>query len=280
MNATQSLSGLVSDIQRTSVHDGPGLRTTVFLKGCQLCCPWCHNPESVSREPQELFYPEKCIGCGFCEDGCFSGARITSGRRLTVEAIMDEVVQDAPYYGDDGGITVSGGEPLCQPEFTEKLLSAARKQGIHTAIETNFCVPWTIAEPVMNVTDLLMADIKLWDDEEHVKWTGRTNAMVLENLRRADLMNIPIIIRTPVIPGVNDNADSIVPIAKYAKSLANLKYYELLAYHPLGTGKAAALGMTPKPFDIPNMDDMEKLAGAAAVSAGTAIFVGGVKYAG
>ena len=132
-----SNSGLIADIQRCSIHDGPGIRTTVFLKGCPLSCVWCHNPECISPEPQTLFYPEKCIGCGFCAEGCYTGARVTCGREMTPEEVFREIERDAPYYGADGGLTVSGGEPLMQADFCAALLDICKSRGVHRAVETS-----------------------------------------------------------------------------------------------------------------------------------------------
>lgn len=256
--------GMVADLQRCSLHDGPGLRTTVFLKGCQLKCPWCHNPETIAFGPEELYYPEKCIGCGQCASGCFSGARVICGRKMTVREVMEEVRQDAPYYGETGGVTVSGGEPLCQAEFTLSLLEACKAEKIHTAMESNLCFPPEKACPVFERLDLLMADLKLWDAEAHKRWTGETNARVKENLWQAARMGLPIILRTPVVPGVNDAPEQIREIARFAATLSTLLYYELLAYHPLGTGKAAALQKEAQCFAQPTPEQMRMLAATAA----------------
>lgn len=272
------LTGTVTDILRCSVHDGPGLRTTVFLKGCQLHCPWCHNPETISREIETLYYPEKCIGCRQCANGCFSGARVICGRELNVGAVMAEVMQDEPYYGADGGITVSGGEPLCQTEFTVALLDAGRAAGISAALETNLCVPRETAEPVLKKADLLMADLKLWDSAEHKRVTGRGNAQVKENLWLASSLGLPIILRTPVVPGVTDDPESIKRIAGFAAALPTLRYYELLAYHPLGVGKAEALGKKQPRFEQPEKERMEELAALAALE-GVTVLVNGRKTA-
>ena len=266
--------GMVADLQRCSLHDGPGLRTTVFLKGCQLKCPWCHNPETIAFGPEELYYPEKCIGCGQCASGCFSGARVLCGRKMTVEEVMEEVRQDAPYYGETGGVTVSGGEPLCQPEFTLALLQACRAAGIHTAMESNLCFPSEKARPVFVQLNLLMADLKLWDAQAHKRWTGETNGFVKENLWQAAGMGLPIILRTPVVPGVNDRPEQIREIARFAATLATLQYYELLAYHPLGTGKAIALKRETQCFAQPTPEQMRMLA-VAATEQGVRVLVNG-----
>lgn len=258
------MGGIVADLQRSSVHDGPGLRTTVFLKGCQLDCPWCHNPETISPQPEELYYPEKCIGCNQCANGCFSAARVLCGREMSVEDVLAEVALDAPYYGKDGGVTLSGGEPLCQREFALELLRACRERGVHTAMETNLCFPPVYTRSVLAELDLLMADLKFWDPQAHRRWTGQTNGFVKENLWQASGMGLPIILRTPVIPGVNDTTQEISAIARFAAGLETLVYYELLAYHPLGLSKAAALGRETQRFEKPAPAHMQALGEAAA----------------
>lgn len=258
------VTGIIADIQRCSIHDGPGLRTTVFFKGCQLKCEWCHNPETIAPQPQEMFYPEKCIGCGQCDKGCFSGARVTAGSEMTVNDVIKQVEQDVPYYGEDGGVTISGGEPLCQREFALALIEECRKRGINVGMESNLCFPPGVVRPVLERIDLLMADLKLWDTDEHRRWTGMPNGHVKENLWQAVELKLPIILRTPVIPGVNDREDVIGRIAEFAATLPTLKYYELLAYHPLGVDKARAIGMQMRRFETPSADEMRALADIAA----------------
>jgi glycyl-radical enzyme activating protein len=258
------VSGRVVSIQRCSVHDGPGLRTTVFMKGCQLNCPWCHNPESISFSVQEMRYPEKCIGCGECESGCFSGSRTAVGIDMTVADVMMDVAEDEPFYDHDGGVTLSGGEPLCQLPFTLALLDACRLRGINTAMESNLCVSEMTARPALERIDLLMADLKLDSPALHRHWTGMDNALVKANLALAAGMEVPIIVRTPVVPGVNDSSDEIRAIARFAASLRSLRAYELLSYHPLGSGKAAALGAAQAQFSRPTPAIMRVLARIAA----------------
>lgn len=258
------VKGIVADIQRCSLHDGPGLRTTVFFKGCQLNCPWCHNPETISFEPELMRYPDKCIGCGQCETGCFSGARVICGAEVTVEDALKQAEQDAPYYAEDGGVTLSGGEPLCQADFAMALAKACRERGIHVGLESNLCFPPQAARPLLESVDLLMADMKLWDSAEHKRWTGLANGYVKENLWQATELKLPIILRTPVVPGVNDDIRQIRQIAAFAATLPTLRYYELLAYHPLGVDKARALGREARRFDVPKPEQLQALADAAA----------------
>ena len=149
--------GIVADIQRASIHDGPGMRTTVFLKGCPLRCAWCHNPECTSYKPQYMYYHERCIGCGKCEEGCFSGARVICGKEMTVEDVMKEVLLDRTYYAEEGGVTFSGGEPLAQKEFLSALIDACREKHIHCAVETSLIY---YDEDIFKKLDLVMADLK------------------------------------------------------------------------------------------------------------------------
>lgn len=246
--------GMIANIQRCSVHDGPGIRTSIFLKGCNLRCAWCHNPETLSFEAQELFHPELCIGCGMCAEGCFSGARVICGREMTVEEAAREALGDREYYGSDGGVTVTGGEPTCQADFAGALLAYLQEQGIHTAIESNLCCSPEALKKVMQHADLVMADLKIWDGEKHRQYTGAGNERILENFRRIDK---PLIMRTPVICGINDTAEEIGQIAAFAGQLPTLLYYELLPYHPLGLSKGA--GQQQK-FEAPSKAAMESLA--------------------
>ena len=174
------IKGIVADIQRASVHDGPGIRTTVFLKGCPLHCAWCHNPECIDRRPQTMYYPEKCIGCGLCEKGCFSGARVICGKEMSVQEVVKQVLLDKDYYGEEGGVTISGGEPFAQREFLNELIDACKREGIHTAVETSLIY---FDEKIMRKVDLVMADLKIWDNELHKQYTGVENIKIKEHLQ-------------------------------------------------------------------------------------------------
>jgi glycyl-radical enzyme activating protein len=298
------MKGIVTDIQRFSLHDGPGIRTTVFLKGCNMRCAWCHNPETLSQEPQLLLHAEKCIGCGACyaacpngarsvKDGragydrkrctacgacadvCFSGALELSGKPMTAEDVMAEVLQDADYYAHSGGgLTLSGGEAMCQADFALEVLRLCREAGVATAVETNLNYPWAALEKALPLLDLVMFDIKHMDDETHRKWTGVSNKTILENARRLLASGVPVIARTPVIPGVTDSEEAIEAIAAFLKGSPNLKSYELLNFNPLGGGKYAGLGMdnafaSARPLP---QDRLDKLAEAAR-SCGAAVHV-------
>ena len=248
--------GLITEVQRFSVHDGPGIRTTVFFKGCPLRCAWCHNPECISPSPEELFYPEKCIGCGKCREGCFAGARVPCGRRIGQAELMRLILADRPYYGQDGGVTFSGGEPLLQADFLLPVLRECRAAGISAALESSLYL-WR--EDILRETDFLMADLKLWDSDRHRQYTGVGNEEILKNLRRADEIGMPMRIRTPIIPGVNDTKEEISAIAAFVRTLRHAVGYELLPYHPLGLVKARALGRPQPEFSIPTKEHMEEL---------------------
>ena len=242
MKQEQEIMGMVTDIQRFSVHDGPGIRTTVFLKGCNMDCAWCHNPETISFEPEMIVDESKCIGCGKCDEGCYSGAKRWVGTQKTVGQVLKEVLLDQPYYGEDGGVTISGGEPTCQPVFTRELLKACKEAGISCGVESNLSVDWAILKEIASLCDVV------------------GNERIIENLKKLDTIGIPIILRTPIIPGINDNAEQIKPIAQLAATLKNLKYYELLPYHPLGLSKKLA-GKEQKPrFEKPPKETMSALA--------------------
>lgn len=295
--------GVLTTIQRFSLHDGPGIRSTVFFKGCNMRCAWCHNPETLSTQPEVLYYRSKCVGCGACaavcpshtivegkmvydrsqcHDGgkcaqvCFSGALETCGYEADVQSVLFEVMQDEAYYAQSGGgVTLSGGEVLLQPEFAGELLRALRARGVHTAIESNLNVDFSTLEKLLPDIDLVMCDLKVWDEELHRRWTGTGNARIKENIEKLGKTGKPMIVRTPVIPGVNDNEQEIGAIAAFAAQQPNLLYYELLNFNPLGQSKYLALDAenafeTARP--LPE-NRLEALAAAARAS-GAAVRVG------
>lgn len=249
-------AALVTELQRFSIHDGPGIRTTVFLKGCPLRCKWCHNPECISFEAETMLYPEHCIHCGKCAEGCYSGARVVCGRLMSTDDVLAEILEDRAYYGDSGGVTISGGEPLAHREFTLELLKKCRAAGIGTAIESSM---YRFDGEILSFVDILMADIKIFDSSLHEKYTGLPNTEILKSIARADGLGIPIIIRTPVITGVNDTAENISDTARFLRTLKNVRKYELLPYHPLGIAKARALGREAYEFAVPTQKKMEEL---------------------
>ncbi len=302
------MKGLVTDIQRFSVHDGPGIRTTVFLKGCSLRCAWCHNPETLRPGPELQVLPERCIGCGTCVEACPNGARVEEGgairhvrelckacglcaatcyagglvlvgREMDSAEVLAEVLEDAPFYrSSGGGMTLSGGEPLCQPEFSRELLAGAKAAGVGTAVETSLAVSWDRVAAVLPFTDLFLVDIKVLDPACHRRWTGAPNDQILENARRLSGEGRPLVVRTPVVPGVNDTAESIGAIADFVRDFPSMAAYEILPYHPLGTGKYRSLGIECR-FDgaaPPAAGLLEKLAGEAA-RRGIAVRIAGRK---
>lgn len=260
---------LITDIQRFSLNDGPGIRTTVFFKGCNMRCAWCHNPETLSMSQDLMFYPSKCIGCGKCFDTCpvhahkfengvhiidreicakcgkcadicYAEALMMSGKEMTVEQIMSEIRQDKAYYdGSNGGVTLSGGEVLCHTEFATEIARACRKEGFSVAIETNLSMPYDHISSLLNEVDIIMADLKLFDDGMHKKYTGLSNKNTIENIIK--ISDIPMIIRTPLIDGVTATKENLRSIAKLLEGKENLIYYQLLNFNPLGASKYQSL---------------------------------------
>ena len=275
--------GIIFDILRCSVNDGPGLRTVVFLKGCPLKCLWCHNPESQSREPELLFNYEKCTGCGSCaklcachtiESGvheirrelctacgkcaeiCPEGALETKGRECAADEILNEVRKDKKFYEKSvGGVTVSGGEPLMQPEFLKDILEKCREEGIHTAIETSGCASHDILKQIIPLTDLFLWDYKATKDS--VLFTGVDKDKILENLHYAMTLKACIRLRCPIIPGVGDNPEHLAAIARLTRTY-EFDGVDILPYHNMGVFKSRQLGREPWDADLPNMEEDKK----------------------
>jgi glycyl-radical enzyme activating protein len=288
---------VVFDIQRFSLFDGPGIRTAVFFKGCPLDCLWCHNPESKSPAPQLMVYPLRCVGCGACVSACPAGAHTMvsgmhaldrsrclscgtcaaacpagalamAGRDMGTEEIMAAILADLPFYGHDGGATLTGGEPLRQPEAAFSLLSACRAAGIHTAVETCGNVPGEIMMEAAAKADLLLFDLKHPDSSAHKEYTGTGNERILANLDAASSAGARIWIRVPYIPGVNTGAEAAVGFAEIIRRTPGIERVEILPYHKMGASKCAALGVPYPAERIPAPDGEAMRSFAALLSRG------------
>lgn len=223
-----NIKGRIFDIQKYSIHDGPGIRTIVFLKGCPLRCKWCCNPEGQEYKIQEMN---------------FAGGIKTVGRDVTVAEMLAEVKKDMPYYmRSGGGLTLSGGECMAQPEFATALLYAAKNAGISTAIETTAFAEWNVVKEFLKVTDHILMDIKNIDNEKHKKFCGQSNEIILQNAKRIAEKHNSLTIRVPVIPTFNDTEKEIAMIAGFASHLPGVKNLHLLPYHRLGADKYTGLG--------------------------------------
>jgi len=259
------VKGWVTDIVRGSFHDGPGIRTVVFLQGCSLRCSWCHNPETWRAHPVPLFYPDRCMGCGACggsaalTDRCRFGARSLSSSERTVEEVIAVIRKDRAFYSPEGGVTFSGGEPCCQPEFLLALLKRCQAEAIPAAIETSLNASSAVLDSVLPLVTVLMADLKLADPERHRLATGVSNGLILKNFAALRTARLPVIVRTPLVAGVNDDDANIVQTIEVLKPLKTLAYYELLRYQPLGEEKHKALGSEPPPLRAPSEERMRHL---------------------
>ena len=294
------ITGTVLNIQRYCTHDGPGTRTTVFLKGCSLRCKWCSNPESIRKKPELSYGPKKCTGkeCSVCLKApfpkgafyfvegddekvkvnwdlamncieemaslCPTGALEMFGKEMTVKEVIDEVERDASFYRNTGGgMTISGGEVMLQPDFAAALLEEAHNCGINTAIETAGNAPWSFLEKVLPHVDTMLHDLKLMNSERHKKWTGVGNERILENFEKAyeTFPNTEFIARTPLIPGVNDDEEHIRAVLEFIRPHKNVIEYELLPYHRFGTGKYEFLGMVYElsDFTTPSDESVQRL---------------------
>ena len=293
-------TGIIFDIKRFAIHDGPGIRTTVFLKGCPLTCTWCHNPESLLPQPEHAWREDRCVRCGACieacdhgaiawEDGrsevgtrtgpvhdparcvlcgqcvraCPTGAREIIGRRASAAEIMAEVERDIIFYDESGGgVTFSGGEPLMQPALLRALLAACRRQGIHTAVDTTCHAPWDVLESLRGSVDLYLCDIKHADSAAHERLTGVGNALILENLRKLARLGERITVRVPVIPGLNDDEANVAATGRLISSLDGVTDVDILPYNEGGRSKLARLARDEEPPDIkaPSPEHMAAIA--------------------
>lgn len=260
------MTGILMDVKRMAVHDGPGLRTTLFLKGCPLRCIWCHNPEGQSREAQIAWYAEKCLGCdacvricpqhgardmserekcnacGACASVCPAGARKKYGWEATVEEALQIALEDRPFYGKTGGVTLSGGEPLMQAEFALELLRRVKESGVTTALDTCGHVPWEVFEKSLEVCDTYLFDVKHMDSIMHRKGTGQGNELILENLAKLAGAGACIQVRIPLIPGFNDTRENLTAAGEFLRNIRP-ECVKLLPYHQMARMKYAGLGM-------------------------------------
>jgi pyruvate formate lyase activating enzyme len=294
--AEMDVTGTIFDIRRFSVHDGLGIRTTVFLKGCPLRCRWCQNPEGLEFESRPMWFEQQCIHCRACTQAaeqdnakplswnhdrllindslstdpasfrlpmylCPTKALAWDSRNISVGELIDELEKDRVFFNHGGGVTLSGGEPLAQPEFTLALLATCRRAGFHTAIETSLFAPMEIVDDVSALSDMIIADCKIFDSERHREATGQTNTLIMENLGR--LLSGPhaskIVVRTPLIPGFTGTEENIGAISAFISGLYKNVAYELLNYNPLAagkyplTGKKFCFAKKQKPFSTEDM---------------------------
>jgi len=264
----ETMKTIIFDIERNSFVDGPGIRTTVFFKGCNLRCKWCHNPESQNLKKEILFYQSKCTSCGRCKDLtvedenflCFNDAKEICGKEYTVDEVFSEVIKDKAFYETSGGgVTFSGGECMLQIDFLLEILKKCKENGIHTAVDTAGHIPWESFEKILPFTDLFLYDIKAMNEEIHKEYTGVTNTRILENLIKLLKSDVDVWVRIPVISGVNDTEDEMQKIKSFFDINGYPEKVELLPYHAMGEHKYEALGKSVKKFAVPSKEKIEKL---------------------
>ena len=279
-----SMTARLMDVKRFAVHDGPGIRTTLFLKGCSLRCVWCHNPEGISAALQLAYYAHKCISCGECAAVCPQGAHSMTdglhrferarcracgqcvpgclgealqlfGRSITVEEAAGMALEDRVFYEQSGGgVTLSGGEPLLQADFCAALAEKLRAEHIATAIDTCGCVPWDAFEKLLPLAEIFLFDVKQIDPDAHKRLTGQDNRLILENLRRLSSAGARIEIRMPLVPGANDDEATLQGIGRFLQPLS-IEKMRVLPYHSMARSKYAALGLRDTMPDVPSPDD-------------------------
>ncbi|MBN1458988.1 MAG: glycyl-radical enzyme activating protein [Armatimonadetes bacterium] len=308
MGLTGEIKGVVFNIQHYCIHDGPGIRSTVFVKGCPLRCVWCQNPESQSLMSEVLFVAERCEGCGACVEACPeraiaicdgkartnrvlckgrgdcvavcpNEARSMIGKEMSASDAFRDLAADSLFYRrSGGGITVSGGEPLAQPDFTASVCGLAKEAGLHTAIDTSGYAPWCVLDEVLRHVDLVLYDFKHMDAERHRLYTGVSNALILENARRIveEHPQMALLARFAVIPGFNDDEDNIRATAAFVKSLGRVETIHLLPYHKFGEAKYERLEQSREQLEIepPSNDRMLEIK-AVFDSIGLTALIGG-----
>ncbi len=271
-------SGILFDVKQFALHDGPGIRTTAFLKGCPLSCSWCHNPESQNSKPELMFWEERCVGCGACVSACAvraisirdacavtdrgactacgecaaacpAGARAIAGKTWAVDRLLEEIEKDLLFYDESGGgVTLSGGEPLAQAPFVVSVLTLCREHRIHTAVDTCGYADWEDLERVAQATDLFLYDVKHVDDDRHRELTGVSNDRILENLRRLDKEGRALWIRYPLVPDLNDGDEDVAALGEFVAHLKAVEAIHLLPFHRGGERKLERLGRPCRPL--------------------------------
>jgi pyruvate formate lyase activating enzyme len=299
-------TGKIFDIKKYAIHDGPGIRTTVFFKGCPLSCRWCHNPESITPATQRLFrkdrciaclecadacsgkaiqvtpeglkwYPSDCVYCGTCAGICPAEAVELIGKSMSVDEVMDEITRDTVFYDESkGGVTLSGGEPFLQPSFLKALLDACGKMGIHRTVDTSGHTDIQTLLETATRTDLFLYDLKHMDPGKHARFTGVTNEKILENLKTLCRQNVEIIIRFPLIPGINSDPENIDQTGAFVSSLPGISRMNILPYHCAATAKYRNLGLdfNASGIEPPSRDFLESVA-ARLETYGLTIKIGG-----
>ncbi|MBN2433572.1 MAG: glycyl-radical enzyme activating protein [Acidobacteria bacterium] len=303
----QEPTGIIFDIKHYAIHDGPGIRTTVFLKGCPLACRWCHNPEGIAPEPQLLFRAEACLpdcrrcvaacpnqaitadgrsirvdttrcrACGRCAEACPTEALRLVGRRMSVTDVLREIEKDRVFYDESGGgATFSGGEPLAQPAFLTALLDECRRRGIHSVVDTSGYAPSAVVRKIADRTDLFLYDLKALDPDIHRQTTGQDNRLILENLRLLAREGARVMLRVPYIPGVNDDEESLRHLSALLKELRTIREIALLPFHRGADHKYRQLQQDGEPWsgDIPDPQDLVR-AKAVLESEGVTVRIGG-----